>query len=123
MSSSCIRGTTRAGLVTPNTLREFLAVDRPSQGCNKCNFMLIRFVFPCSRHDEYAKARTQFKTAIGRNVDWPEFIWTAWITFEDYYGTAESLNAAKARVGPLQEALAAQRMQVRRASAVTVDGS
>jgi hypothetical protein len=65
------------------------------------------------RHDEYAKARTQFKIAIGRNVDWPEFIWTAWITFEDYYGTAESLNAAKARVGPLQEALAAQRQQVR----------
>jgi RNA recognition motif-containing protein len=49
---------------------------------------------------------------VARNVDWPESVWTAWIAFEDYHGTAESLNAAKIRVAPLQEALAAQRMQV-----------
>lgn len=67
---------------------------------------------PRSRHNEFAKARTQFKTAVSKGVDWPESIWTAWITFEDYHGTAESLNAAKIRVGLLQEALAAQRMQV-----------
>ncbi|KAJ9113953.1 hypothetical protein QFC19_000149 [Naganishia cerealis] len=63
------------------------------------------------RHNEFAKARSQFKVAVSRNLDWPESIWTAWIAFEDYHGTPESLNAAKLRVGPLQEALAAQRAQ------------
>lgn len=74
--------------------------------------MLIDITYTCSRHNEHAKARTQFKNAVARNIDWPESIWTAWIAFEDYHGTAESLNTAKIRVGPLQEALAAQRMQV-----------
>lgn len=75
--------------------------------------MLTSMLF--RRNNEYNKARTVYKIAVGKPaLDWPEGVWSAWLLFEDYYGTVESVIAAKTRVASLTEAATKKQMaQVR----------
>lgn len=64
------------------------------------------------RNHELAKARTAFKQAASRhNIDWQEAVLEAWITFETYWGSAESLDAALSRVQSVREANASAAAQ------------
>lgn len=79
-----------------------------------------------SRNNELAKARTAFKQAASRNnIDWQEAVLEAWITFETFWGTAESQDAALARVQHVREAnaSAAARMAAQHTSASHVEAT
>lgn len=67
-----------------------------------------------SQRLNYAKARTLFRNAVNKALDWPEAVWEAWIQFEDFYGTVESLETAKTRVTYLEEARQKKQMKVGR---------
>jgi len=75
---------------------------------------LIDFVI---RHalKNYEQAREVYQNACNpsRNLDYPQAVWEAWISFEEYHGTASQLNHAKARVKKMGEALAKKIAQVR----------
>jgi hypothetical protein len=60
-----------------------------------------------------------FKNAVSKNLDWPEVVWEAWISFEEFYGNVETLETAKTRVGHLQESRAKRQAKVRRSGRVT----
>ena len=68
-----------------------------------------------SRTHDYDEARSVFKDIAMRNIDWPEAVWDAWLSFEQVYGSVEQMeealdkierarnqvNARRAKVGPL----------------------
>ncbi|KAM5538638.1 hypothetical protein V8D89_007667 [Ganoderma adspersum] len=46
----------------------------------------------------YDDARKTFRDIASKNLDWPEAIWEAWITFEQLHGTVEQIEEALDRV-------------------------
>lgn len=60
------------------------------------------------RNNDYPKARSLFKMAATRlNIDWQEAVLEAWILFETYYGSSETMEVALNRVQGVREAVAA----------------
>lgn len=51
-----------------------------------------------SKGHMYDDARKTFRDIAGKNLDWPEAIWEAWITFEQLHGTVEQIEEALDRV-------------------------
>jgi hypothetical protein len=49
-----------------------------------------------------------------KNVDWPEAIWDAWLTFEHAHGALAELEDAMDRVERAQAQVAMRRAKVRR---------
>lgn len=45
-------------------------------------------------------------------MDWPQAIWSRWISFEERYGTIEQLSAAHLKVAGLSDALAKRMAEV-----------
>ena len=46
----------------------------------------------------YDDARKAFRDVANKNLDWPEVIWEAWISFEQLHGTVEQIDEALDRV-------------------------
>ncbi|KAI0357377.1 RNA-binding protein Prp24 [Trametes cingulata] len=57
----------------------------------------------------YEDARKVFRDIAMKNLDWPEAIWEAWISFEQLYGTVEELEDALDRIERAQTQVNARR--------------
>ncbi|KDQ62555.1 hypothetical protein JAAARDRAFT_121734 [Jaapia argillacea MUCL 33604] len=44
------------------------------------------------KHDQHAQARAIFKDIHSKNLDWPEAIWEAWLSFEHLYGSVQDIE-------------------------------
>ena len=53
---------------------------------------------PHSRQHLYDDARKVFRDIANKNLDWPEAIWEAWISFEQLHGSVEQLEDALDRI-------------------------
>ncbi|KAG7527949.1 hypothetical protein FFLO_06491 [Filobasidium floriforme] len=61
------------------------------------------------RHEHIPQARTALKIAANRQgMDWPQAIWSRWISFEETHGSIEQVVAAHSKVASLSDALARQ---------------
>jgi len=61
------------------------------------------------RHEHIAEARSALKVAANRQgMDWPQAIWSRWISFEECYGAIEQVTAAQLKVAALSDSLARQ---------------
>lgn len=50
------------------------------------------------RKDQYDDARSLFSDLAYKNLDWPEAIWEAWISFEHQHGSVAELEACLDKV-------------------------
>ena len=46
----------------------------------------------------YDDARRVFRDVANKNLDWPEAVWEAWISFEQLHGTVDQIEEALDRV-------------------------
>ncbi|KAL4250529.1 hypothetical protein ABKN59_002266 [Abortiporus biennis] len=61
------------------------------------------------RQQMYDDARKVFKDIVMKNLDWPEAMWEAWISFEHLHGTVQELEEAMDRVERAQYQVNARR--------------
>ena len=61
----------------------------------------------------HGEARKIYKDIVGKNLDWPEMIWEAWVAFEQLHGTIQELEDALDRVQRAQTQVNARRAKVR----------
>ncbi|KAH9925424.1 RNA-binding protein Prp24 [Epithele typhae] len=57
----------------------------------------------------HSEARTVFKDIAMKNLDWPEAIWDAWVSFEQVNGTVQDLENALERIQKAQTQVNAKR--------------
>ena len=66
-----------------------------------------------SRQNMYADARKVFRDIAMKNLDWPEAVWEAWISFEQLHGSVEQLEDALDRIERAQTQVNNRRAKVR----------
>ena len=66
------------------------------------------------RRRRYDEARKIYRDISMKNLDWPEAVWEAWVSFEQLYGTLEQIEDALDRVQRAQTQVNARRAKVRR---------
>jgi squamous cell carcinoma antigen recognized by T-cells 3 len=64
------------------------------------------------KEDQHTLARTVFSDLVYKNLDWPEAIWEAWISFEHLYGSVKDLEDCLDKVHRAQAQLSARRFKV-----------
>ncbi len=60
----------------------------------------------------YDDARKHFRDVTPKNLDWPEAVWQAWITFEQLHGSVEQLEDCLDRVNKARDQTNARRAKV-----------
>lgn len=50
------------------------------------------------KHQKYDEAREFFNEIHLKQIDWPEAIWSAWLTFEQLYGSVADIDACSVKV-------------------------
>ncbi|KAI9024089.1 hypothetical protein DFJ74DRAFT_667240 [Hyaloraphidium curvatum] len=68
----------------------------------------LEFIDSERSHGDYEKCRTLFKQAVNRNLDWPEALFDAWLSFEREHGDIHATYAAMERIGVRRRQLAAK---------------
>jgi hypothetical protein len=53
-----------------------------------------------------------FKDLVYKNLDWPEAIWEAWISFEHLYGTVQDVDECLDKIDRARTQLNARRLKV-----------
>lgn len=78
------------------------------------NYILDSLTFICdfSRTDQHDAARSSFQDVSTKNLDYPEALWDAWLSFEHAHGSLTSLEEALARVERARSQIEARRMRV-----------
>lgn len=78
------------------------------------NYILDSLTFICdfSRTDQHDAARSCFQDVSTKNLDYPEALWDAWLSFEHAHGSLTSLEEALARVERARSQVEARRMRV-----------
>jgi hypothetical protein len=66
-----------------------------------------------SKQDRYDEAREVFKDIAPKNLDWPEAIWEAWLSFEHSHGSLNELEDCMDRVKRAQAQVHLKRTKVR----------
>ena len=64
------------------------------------------------RKDQYYEARNLFSDLAYKNLDWPEAIWEAWVSFEHQHGSVEELEACLDKVERAQYQVNMRRAKV-----------
>ena len=64
------------------------------------------------RKDEYDEARSVFSDLAYKDLDWPEAIWEAWVSFEHQHGSIEELEACLDKVERAQYQINMRRAKV-----------
>ncbi|KAI0820419.1 RNA-binding protein Prp24 [Trametes gibbosa] len=64
-----------------------------------------------TRQHMYDDARKVFQDIAAKNIDWPEAIWEAWISFEQLHGTVANIENALDRIERAQFQVNARRAQ------------
>ena len=77
-------------------------------------------VYPCSKKSLHADARKVFKDIAGKNLDWPEMVWEAWLAFEQLHGSVKEIEDALDRIQRARTQVNAKRAKVRRLSVISV---
>ncbi len=62
------------------------------------SLLLTTAVVVPSKGHMYDDARRLFRDVANKNLDWPEAIWEAWVSFEQLHGTVEQIEEALDRV-------------------------
>ena len=62
------------------------------------SLLLTKVVPVNSKGHMYDDARKTFRDIASKNLDWPEAIWEAWISFEQLHGTVDQIEEALDRV-------------------------
>src|ERR1700733_3770771 len=60
----------------------------------------------------YDLARNVFKDLAFKNLDWPEAIWEAWMSFEHLYGTVQNVDECLDKIDRARTQLNARRLKV-----------
>ena len=79
-------------------------------GNHICGTQLITDNF--SKQGRTDEARNAFKDIVTKNLDWPEAIFEAWISFEHLYGSVEEIEECLDKVERAQNQLNARRLRV-----------
>lgn len=65
-----------------------------------------------SKQGRVDEARNAFKDIVTKNLDWPEAIFEAWISFEHLHGSVEEIEECMDKVDRAQNLLNARRLRV-----------
>lgn len=65
-----------------------------------------------SKEEKYDEARAVYKDISVKNLDWPEAIFDAWVSFEHLHGSVFQLQTCLARVERAQNGVNARRAKV-----------
>lgn len=65
-----------------------------------------------SKQRLYPDARKAFKDVAGKNLDWPEAVWDAWVSFEQAHGSLDELDDCLDRVDRARNQVNAKRAKV-----------
>ncbi|KAF9527604.1 hypothetical protein CPB83DRAFT_934295 [Crepidotus variabilis] len=61
------------------------------------------------KHQKHNEARQLFSEISTKNLDWPEALWDAWISFEQLHGSVETIDEAMDKVEKAQQAVQTKR--------------
>ena len=64
------------------------------------------------KHNLYEDARKLYKDISMKNLDWPEAIWEAWISFENTFGSVQEIDECLDRVERAQTQVNKRRAKV-----------
>lgn len=67
----------------------------------------------CRKQEKYDETRTVFKDVSTKNIDWPEAIWEAWLTFENLHGSVEDIHTCMDRIERAQQQVNFRRAKVK----------
>jgi len=65
-----------------------------------------------SKQDRHDEARAVFKDLCMKNLDWPEAIWEAWISFEHLFGSVQEVDACLDKIERAQYQVNMRRAKV-----------
>ena len=68
--------------------------------------------FPSRKHLQFDEARKVFTDIHTKQLDWPEAIWEAWVSFEHLHGTLEEIESCLDKVEKAQYQTNARRAKV-----------
>ncbi|KAH8104839.1 RNA-binding protein Prp24 [Cristinia sonorae] len=68
------------------------------------------------RNHNYDQARSVFKDVSLKNLDWPEAVWDAWVSFEQVYGSAEQMDECLDRIERARNQVTAKRAKEEKAA-------
>lgn len=64
------------------------------------------------KQEKYVEAREVFREVSTKNLDWPEAIWEAWLTFEHLHGSLPDVQDCMDKIERAQQQVAARRAKV-----------
>lgn len=67
---------------------------------------------PSSKHLQFDEARKVFTDIHTKQLDWPEAIWEAWVSFEHLHGTLEEIESCLDKIEKAQYQTNARRAKV-----------
>lgn len=70
------------------------------------------FSYSYSRTDQHDAVRSTFQEVSTKNLDYPEALWDAWLSFEHAHGSLMSLEDALVRIERARTQVEARRMRV-----------
>ncbi|KAJ3513576.1 hypothetical protein NLJ89_g2871 [Agrocybe chaxingu] len=62
----------------------------------------LNYTEALTKHQKYTEARTIFADVHAKQIDWPEAIWDAWISFEHLHGSLEDIETCMDRIEKAQ---------------------
>ena len=74
----------------------------------------MNVIIPRKQH-LYDDARKHFRDVAMKNLDWPEAVWEAWVSFEQLHGSVEQLEDCLDRINRARDQTNARRAKVRQA--------
>lgn len=72
------------------------------------------------KHEQYDEARKVFTDIHTKQLDWPEALWEAWISFEHLHGSLEEVESCLDKIEKAQYQTNARRAKVRHISIISV---
>ena len=64
------------------------------------------------KHQQFEEARKVFTDIHAKQLDWPEAIWEAWVSFEHLHGTLEEVESCLDKIEKAQYQTNARRAKV-----------
>ncbi|TFK73607.1 hypothetical protein BDN72DRAFT_761449 [Pluteus cervinus] len=91
-----------------NAIEVWNAASKHSKSSYQVWILFTDLLIKLDQHDD---ARRIFVDTHGKNIDWPEAIWEAWIAFEHAHGSVEQIDFCLDKIENAQIQLNARRMK------------
>lgn len=80
-----------------------------------CTIQLTKALFARSRRPAIPRARNVYRSALSKPnaLDWPEAVFSAFLAFEEMFGSLDTLDQARLLFEKAQGSVAAKRQEVR----------